>query len=750
MRVVYDLRGAQTPYFPERGIPRYVTNHATALIARPEIASMTGLVHPDRPLPHVSALLAAAGGLVGPRGPFTGGRAGGAVLIHHIGSPFELDIPHRDLLPAGLRRPDVLRVATLFDVIPMVAPDAHTPWVMRRWRGRSAVLSTCDLLLALSEYTAEDGIRRLGLDERRVRVIGTGVPPVDEAALADRGRPPRLPGLEPRFVLYTGGTEHRRKNLPALIRAYALMDADLRAGHQLVIASRIDPLHRAELEEHAREAGVADRVLLTGYVPDEVLRRLYVSCACFVYPSLYEGFGLPVAEAMSHGAPAVTSSTTACGEIVPHPLAGFDPADERDIAAAVTRVLRDPALADELRRIGRERAAGLTWEPVAERTVEAYAEALERRAASPRARVTPVPSVAFTTFAFPDVGTPAASLLAVADAASAAARVLFGSPAPLRPRTPGFAARPSARMAGALRWNGASLACLVDDPELVGQAAEHLVGRGGTLVLWELDRLLGPPSGAPQPPPGLVELIRLADRVVVAGELDAARVRLLTGPPAPAIALLPPPLAWTASIGRLGHELPMDATAMLSPQRAALRRRRPMPLVLAPRPARLGPFTAAEVERAGALAVGLHRGGRPARVALLGEVDGEALESAAAACADAGAPGRIGWAPWPGLEEFLAWSTAAELFVDLGWGGPSASEAAIDQALVARRPILALSLVGERAPSVRRLDVAATPAELVATAAELLADLRRPDDGGALVRRSPAVVAERLLRILSG
>jgi hypothetical protein len=269
------------------------------------------------------------------------------------------------------------------------------------------------------------------------------------------------------------------------------------------------------------------------------------------------------------------------------------------------------------------------------------------------------------------------------------------------------------------------------------------------LVLWELDRLLGQPSRAPDPPPGLVELIRLADRVVVAGELDAARVRLLAGTPAPAIAVLPPPLAWTASAGRLGHELPMDATAMLNPKRAALRRRRPMPLVLAPRPARLGPFTAAEVERAGALAVGLHRAGRPARVALLGDVDGAALESAAAACADAGAPGRIGWAPWPGLEEFLAWSTAAELFLDLGWGGPSASEAAIDQALVARRPILAMSLVGERAPSVRRLDVAATPAELVSTAAELLADPRHPDDGGALVRRSPAVVAERLLRIVS-
>jgi len=155
-----------------------------------------------------------------------------------------------------------------------------------------------------------------------------------------------------------------------------------------------------------------------------------------------------------------------------------------------------------------------------------------------------------------------------------------------------------------------------------------------------------------------------------------------------------------------------------------------------------------EVERAAALAVGLARAGRPARVALLGDVDGEALEAAAAACAAAGAPGRLGWAPWPGLEECLAWSTAAEAFVDLGWGGPSASEAAIDHALRARRPIVALSLVGERAPSVRRLDVAATPAELVSAAADLLAQPRPADDGGALVRRSPAAAAERLLRAL--
>jgi glycosyltransferase involved in cell wall biosynthesis len=749
VRVVYDLRGAQTPYFPERGIPRYVTHHAAALLERPEIERMVGLVHADRPLPPVATRLAGSGGLASPEG-LAAGAAGDGPLIHHIGSPFELDIPHRDLLPPALSRPDVLRAATLFDVIPLVAPDAHAPWIMRRWRARAAVLATCDLLLALSEYSAEDGIRRLGLDERRVRVIGTGVPAVDESALADRGEPPRLPGLEPPFVLYTGGTEHWRKNLPALIRAYALLDEDLRARHQLVIASRVNPGHRAELEAHARAAGVADRVLLTGYVTDQVLRRLYLSCACFVYPSLYEGFGLPVAEAMSHGAPAVTSSTTACGEIVTDPRAAFDPTDDRDIAAAIARVLRDPAFAEELRRAGRRRAAELRWEPVAERTVAAYEEALARRRTAPAPR-TPAPALAFATFAFPEVGSPAASLLSVAAAASVGARVLFSSPAPLRPRAPGFAARPTGRMAGALRWTTAPLVCLVDGPDSVEPAVELLDDRPVTLVLWELDRLLGPPGrpvvGAPE---GLLRLLARAERVVVAGELDAARVRLLAGSAAPQIAVLAPPLAWTASAGSLGQELPMDATAMLNPGRAALRALRPLPLLVAPRPDRLGPFAAAEIERAGALAVGLARTARPARVALVGDVDGDALEAAAAACAAAGAPGRLGWAPWPGLEECLAWSTAAEAFIDLGGGGPSASEAAIDQALRARRPIAALSLVGERAPAVRRLGAEATPAELVAAVAGLLAEGAPFDDDGALERRSPAAVAGRLLALVRG
>lgn len=366
MRVLYDLRGNQSRAFAERGIPRYVNHHVAALAERPEIAELHGMVDPGRDLPPVLGRLAGRGWAVAPESaPQL--LEGTGPLVHHVGSPFELDLSHDRLLPPALDVPGVVRVVTLYDVIPLAVPR-DLDWVQRLWTTRAEVLRSADMVVAISEHTAEDGIARLGLDERRVRVIGTGVPQVGDAAYHGAAGWPDIPGLAPGYVLYTGGTNDPRKNLPRLVRGFGRMPEELRAGHQLVITSKIHDHDRENLERVAAEAGVADRLLFTGYVPDDVLHRMFRNCACFVYPSLYEGFGLPIVEAMSYGAPVVRSDATSCGEIPVEPGASFDPRDEDAIGAAIARVLADPAYAERLAAAGRETARGYTWAAVAERT----------------------------------------------------------------------------------------------------------------------------------------------------------------------------------------------------------------------------------------------------------------------------------------------------------------------------------------------------------------------------------------------
>jgi glycosyltransferase involved in cell wall biosynthesis len=374
MRVIYDVRGAQTPHHPERGIPRYIVSSFAALARHSGVAEVSALVDDGLPVPagisdatppeHVVALDGLSRVLLGAES-----------VIHHVGSTFELDWTRRQLVPPVLDDPRVIRAVTVFDALPVTMPETFLPWTRepwyaRLWRYRADVIRTADLVLCISDFSAAEAVRAFEVDERRVRVVGIGVP----APAPDDGAPIGLPGLEARFVLYSGGAEHPRKNIDRLVKAFGRLADPLRRSHQLVVASRIRPEVRARLLETAAAAGVQDRLLFTGLVEDEVLARLYARCACFVYPSLYEGFGLPIAEAMSNGAPVIASATTACGEVVGDPRATFDPQDEADIARVLERVLREPGLAGELAANGPAAARRYTWEGVADALVAAYGE----------------------------------------------------------------------------------------------------------------------------------------------------------------------------------------------------------------------------------------------------------------------------------------------------------------------------------------------------------------------------------------
>ncbi|HWD07765.1 MAG TPA: glycosyltransferase family 1 protein, partial [Actinomycetota bacterium] len=266
----------------------------------------------------------------------------------------------------------------MHDLIPRVYPGHYhsDPGLRRRYLAREELVRAAERLLSVSEATRREAIEQLGVDPGRVRVIGAGISPsfrrpssaADAFAQARRA----VPGLESGFLLYVGGEDHR-KNVQGLLEAYARLTPELRRGHQLVVACRVSDGFRQRLADQARALGIGDRLLLTGLVDDPALVALYQATELFVFPSRYEGYGLPVAEALACGAKVVAAGTSATVELAP--AAGmFDPEDPNDIARAITAGLADPATRMQL--LEAAGAPAPSWEQAAVRAAAVYEELL--------------------------------------------------------------------------------------------------------------------------------------------------------------------------------------------------------------------------------------------------------------------------------------------------------------------------------------------------------------------------------------
>lgn len=267
-------------------------------------------------------------------------------------------------------------VVTVHDVIPLILPETFTPrhrLVVRLALAR--VRRKADLVVVPSHAVKRDVVRRVGLPEDRVVVTHEGCEPRfrpvrSEGALRDVAA---RYGLPPRYVLAVGTLEPR-KNLTTLLEAFARLrrngavDADLR----LVLAGA-----RGWLDEPifatVRSLGLENAVRFTGFVDDDDLPAVYSGAALFVFPSLHEGFGLPLLEAMACGVPVVTSNVSSMPEVAGAAATLVDPRDGEGLAAAIARSLRDAALRDRLREAGIARARQFSWEATARRTLDAYA-----------------------------------------------------------------------------------------------------------------------------------------------------------------------------------------------------------------------------------------------------------------------------------------------------------------------------------------------------------------------------------------
>jgi glycosyltransferase involved in cell wall biosynthesis len=235
--------------------------------------------------------------------------------------------------------------------------------------GLRCVIDDADLVLCPSQATIDD-CAAAGIGRDRLRHVPWGMTTIqvtDDEVAAVRERY-ALPG---RYVLSVGTLEPR-KNLPRLIDAFS------RLPHDDVTLVVVGPDGWGE-SLAGPAARLGDRLRLTGFVPRSQLAPLYRGASVVCYPSLWEGYGLPVAEAMGAGAPVVTSAGTATEELVAGGAGlAVDPLDTDAIAGAVGSVLDDAGLADRLRAAGRARAAATTWQATAAATIAAYEEVLGR------------------------------------------------------------------------------------------------------------------------------------------------------------------------------------------------------------------------------------------------------------------------------------------------------------------------------------------------------------------------------------
>ena len=294
------------------------------------------------------ALLQAANYL---RGPVLDWIGAGVDVFHH--SSQQLRVP-----PRGCRI-----TATLYDLTCRLMPETHSKANVRANEAfAKRVLGRADGLIAISGHTRDDAVRLVGLDAGRIRVIYPGVAPAFFTA---------APGPVERPYVLCVGTIEPRKNLATLLAAWAMLPLELRKAFDLVVAGPPgwgDPAVLARLR-----AGIPG-VRYLGYVAETDLPALNAGATAFVYPSLYEGFGLPLAQAMAAGVPAVTSNVSSLPEVAGNAALLVDPHSPGEIRNALEKLLVTPALRTELGARGRRRAAAFRWEECARRSWEFFAE----------------------------------------------------------------------------------------------------------------------------------------------------------------------------------------------------------------------------------------------------------------------------------------------------------------------------------------------------------------------------------------
>jgi len=266
-------------------------------------------------------------------------------------------------------------VVTLHDLAFLLYPATHTSESRGYYAATGESVRRAQRVIAVSQRTASDAVRLLGVDPARIRVVHEAAGPVftprPYESLPPLAARLGLPLDKPYLVFV--GTLEPRKNVPLLLEAFARVRDHVDA--HLVLVGMRGWLDEPIAAAHAR-SGVGDAAHFVGWIDGDDLAVLYSHAGVLVLPSLYEGFGLPVLEAMACGAPVVCSNAGPLPEVAGDAAVLLPPTDAQAWADAISRVLAQPREADVLRAHGFARAASFSWERTAVATREVYREAL--------------------------------------------------------------------------------------------------------------------------------------------------------------------------------------------------------------------------------------------------------------------------------------------------------------------------------------------------------------------------------------
>jgi len=299
--------------------------------------------------------------------------AGEQTLLPALAARHRVDVLHSMASTAPLWGP-FRRVVTVHDLIYARFPEAHAGL---RSRGMSLLVPAAARrsrrIIAVSQSTRDDIVSLLGVPAQRIDVVPSGLGALRREQPAPAEEVRARFELGERAVVLSLSAKRPHKNLSALIGALARIPAERRP---VLVLPGYPTWHERELRERARALGLAGDVRFPDWISARELEGLWSVAAAFVFPSLYEGFGLPVLEAMARGVPVACSDSSSLPEVAGDAALLFDPRDEGAIATALERLLGDRAEAERLRARGLQRAREFTWERSARLTLEVYGRAL--------------------------------------------------------------------------------------------------------------------------------------------------------------------------------------------------------------------------------------------------------------------------------------------------------------------------------------------------------------------------------------
>lgn len=400
MRIVIDMQGAQSPGSRNRGIGRYCISLVKGILDNRgdnEVFLVLSGLFPDT----IDPIRATFEGLL-PQENIQVWGAPGPVRYIDSGSEarrISAELTHEQFI-ASLS-PDFVIVSSLweglvddavtsvgllptafptavilYDLIPLIYSDIYleNPLTNTWYEKKIEHLGRANLLLSISNATKFDCQKLLNIDNDTIVNISSAVDPhfsPSEIPKSTTGYISQKYGLIKPFVMYTGGIDYR-KNIEGLIKAYSQISFEIRSEHQLAIVCSIQQSERDALLALAKKAGLTEgELIFTGFVPEDDLLWFYRSCKLFVFASLYEGFGLPVLEAMKCGAAVVASNTSSLPEVVGFAEALFDPRDPNSISEKIAQALTDDEFRGRLARNALKHAEEFSWDASAKKALQA-------------------------------------------------------------------------------------------------------------------------------------------------------------------------------------------------------------------------------------------------------------------------------------------------------------------------------------------------------------------------------------------